>query len=178
MHMVQEGPRGGLWPAFVRAYRRGRGEAMAGRRRLVPGHQAGEGPALGLELERGQLQHGEATEELQRRARQRNGRHPWRHQGTPVERIGEGPAKASKVVALVAWPWLCSHARASGSPEPRRNHARHCGTRKKGKATAVAGCDGEAAKGSCRRLTEVNSGTSQPSSYLPTWYLLGQDHSA
>ena len=28
------------------------------------------------------------------------------------------------------------------------------------------------------KLTEVHPGTSQPSSYLPTGYLLGQDHSA
>jgi len=63
------------------------------------------------------------------KARQ-NGRHPRRQQDTPMERIGEGPAKASKGVALVAWPWLCVRARASGSPEPRHGRARHGGARR------------------------------------------------
>ena len=35
-----------------------------------------------------------------------------------------------------------------------------------------------ASKVGMRAVTEVHSGASQPSSYLPTGYLLGQDHSA
>ena len=88
----------------------------------VLGHQAGEGLALGQERAREQLRRGKATAEL-RGCRGGDEQHPRQHQGTPTVRIGTGPPKASKGVALVAWPWLCARARTSGLPEPRRGRA-------------------------------------------------------